>query len=57
MGQGQYCDVKHITIIMPMQYKQNSRDVKIYIFQSKKFGIFNIIAQNIDCGYMLEPPR
>ena len=26
-------------------------------FQLKKFDIFLIFAQNIDCGYTLEPPR
>ena len=26
-------------------------------FQNKIFDIFNIVAQNIDCGYTLEPPR
>ena len=26
-------------------------------FQWKNFDIFLIFAQNIDCGYMLEPPR
>ena len=31
--------------------------VKIENFQWKKFGIILIFAQNIDCGYMLEPPR
>ena len=25
-------------------------------FQLKVFDIFNIFAQNIDCGYTLEPP-
>ena len=25
-------------------------------FQRKNFDIFNIYIQNIDCGYMLEPP-
>ena len=25
-------------------------------FQQKKFDIFLIFAQNIDCGYTLEPP-
>ena len=29
---------------------------KIENFQWKKFDIFLIFAQNIDCGYMLEPP-
>ena len=26
-------------------------------FQMKNSGSFHISAQNIDCGYMLEPPR
>ena len=26
-------------------------------FQIKIFGSFHILAQNIDCGYPLEPPR
>ena len=26
-------------------------------FQLKKSDIFHIIAQNIDCGYSLEPPQ
>ena len=26
-------------------------------FQLKNFDIFFIFAQNIDCGYTLEPPR
>ena len=26
-------------------------------FQLKNFDIFLIFAQNIDCGYTLEPPR
>ena len=26
-------------------------------FQIKNFDIFHISAQNIDCGYSLEPPR
>ena len=30
---------------------------KIETFQLKKFDIFLIFAQNIDCGYKLEPPR
>ena len=30
---------------------------KIDNFQRKNFDIFLIFAQNIDCGYMLEPPR
>ena len=27
------------------------------IFSRKKFDFFLIFAQNIDCGYSLEPPR
>ena len=27
------------------------------IFKEKKYDIFHISAQNIDCGYSLEPPR
>ena len=26
-------------------------------FQSKSFDYFHIFAQNIDCGYTLEPPQ
>ena len=26
-------------------------------FQQNDFDIFNVFAQNIDCGYTLEPPR
>ena len=33
------------------------RALKIESFQLKIFGIFLIFAQNIDCGYTLEPPR
>ena len=31
--------------------------LKIENFQLKIFDIFLIFAQNIDCGYTLEPPR
>ena len=30
---------------------------KLAIFRIKNFDIFHISAQNIDCGYSLEPPR
>ena len=30
---------------------------KLENFQIKFFDIFHISAQNIDCGYSLEPPR
>ena len=26
-------------------------------FSALKFDIFNMFAQNMDCGYTLEPPR
>ena len=31
--------------------------VKKIIFKMKMFDIFLIFAQNIDCGYTLEPPQ
>ena len=33
-----------------------SKALKIESFQVKKFDIFLICAQHIDCGYTLEPP-
>ena len=42
---------------LPMQYTQIFSLVKIENFQWKIFDIFLIFAQNIDCGYMLEPPH
>ena len=41
---------------MPMQYTENFVALKNENFQLKKFDIFLIFAQNIDCGYTLEPP-
>ena len=35
-----------------MQYTEIFKDVK-----NENFDIFLIFAQNIDCGYTLEPPR
>ena len=42
----------------PMQYTCTEifNVVKNENFQSKKIDIFLIFAQNIDCGYTLEPP-
>ena len=34
-----------------------SRKLKTENFQIKNSGNFHISAQNIDCGYSLEPPR
>ena len=42
---------------LPMQYTEIFLALKIEIFQLKDFDIFLIFAQNIDCGYTLEPPR
>ena len=43
--------------ITPMQYTVIFKVVKNENFQWKFFDIFLIFAQNIDCGYSLEPPR
>ena len=40
-----------------MQYTEIFKVVKNENFHQKKFDIFLIFAQNIDCGYTLEPPR
>ena len=41
----------------PMQYTEIFEVVNNENFQQKNFDIFLIFAQNIDCGYTLEPPR
>ena len=43
------CLFKYIKKISPPKKNEN--------FQIKTFDIFHISAQNIDCGYSLEPPR
>ena len=35
----------------------DSFTAKNWKFSDKNFDIFHIFAQNIDCGYSLEPPR
>ena len=41
-----------------MQYPEIFKVVKNKSFHlKKKIDIFNISAQNIDCGYTLEPPH
>ena len=40
-----------------MQYTVIFSPVKIEKFQGIIFDIFLIFAQNIECGYTLEPPR
>ena len=42
---------------MLMQYTEIFKVVKTKKIQKKIFDIFLIFAQNIDCGYTLEPPR
>ena len=36
---------------------KESLALKIENFQLKHFDIFHIFAQNIDCGYIIEPPQ
>ena len=40
-----------------MQYTENVFGYKNENFDWKNFDIFLIFAQNINCGYTLEPPR
>ena len=42
---------------MPMQYTAIFHGCKNVHFQLKLFDYFHIFAQNIDCGYTLEPPQ
>ena len=42
---------------MSVQYTAIFHGCKNDNFQMKFFDIFLIFAQNIDCGYTLEPPR
>ena len=42
---------------MPMQNTEIFKVVEYENFPLKNFDIFLIFAQNIDCGYTLEPPR
>ena len=41
----------------PIQITENFNTKKMAIFQIKNSDIFHISAQNINCGYSLEPPR
>ena len=49
-------DVMHITKTRLFYYKENLT-TKNENFQIKNSDIFHKSAQNIDCGYSLEPPR
>ena len=41
----------------PVQYLAIFHGSKKDNFQSKNYDVFLIFAQNIDCGYSLEPPQ
>ena len=42
---------------MPMQYTAIFHGCKNDNFRLNVFDFFHIFAQNIDCGYTLEPPQ
>ena len=42
---------------LPMQYTEIFKVVKNENFHQENFDIFLIFAQNIGCGYTLEPPH
>ena len=46
-----------ITKICLFKYTENLTFKKMKNFQIKKNSIFHMSAQNIDCGYSLEPPQ
>ena len=46
-----------ITKTCPCDIQKIFSAVKIENFNGKNFDIFIMFAQNIDCGYTLEPPR
>ena len=54
---GPSCSQLTITKTCLFKYIENFTSKKTENFQIKKSDIFHISAQNIDCGYSLEPPR
>ena len=46
----------HITKTCLFEYIENFT-IKNWTISDKKSDIFHMFAQNIDCGYSLEPPR
>ena len=46
-----------ITKTRLFKYTENFTTKKWQFFRQKNSDIFHISAQNIDCGYSLEPPR
>ena len=51
-----FCIYKHYEN-MSVQYEAISKSGKNDIFRCKNVTFFLIFAQNIFCGYTLEPPR
>ena len=56
--------IKYLTYVSFISLRKHAHAIKrdflalkIENFQLKIFHIFLIFAQNIDCGYTLEPPR
>ena len=49
--------IENITKTRLFTYIENFTTIKIENFQIKNPDIYHISAQNIDCGYSLEPPR
>ena len=47
----------YITKTRLIKYTENFTTKNWKISDKKNFDIFHISAQNIDCGYSLEPPR
>ena len=47
----------HITKTSLFKYSENFTTKKNENYQIKNFNIFHISAQNINCGYPLEPAR
>ena len=55
-----YCFSMHLLWhyeITPIQIYWKFYHLKKVNFQKKNLIFFHISAQNIDCGYLLEPPR
>ena len=50
-------NIRYITKTCPCYILQFFTAVKKHNFEMKNCDIFLIIAQNIDCGYTLEPPQ
>ena len=49
--------IKCNTLRKLFKYTENFSTKKKWKFSDKNSDIFHISAQNIDCGYSLEPPR